>query len=109
MKRGHITVNVDATADVYVDDVMEELTDEVLIDELKRRGKLDDLTPAQSLTALQVLRDVVTELHEVGRHAGPIHSCPFQLCCDAQKVLGLTGKGEALAIIKLSAGGSGAG
>lgn len=102
MKRGHISVDVESTADVYIDDIMDELTDEVLIDELKKRGKLDDLTPVQSLTALQVLRDVVTELHEVGGHAGPIHSCPFPLCCDAQRVLGLTGKGEALAIIKLS-------
>ncbi len=108
MKRGHISVDVDTTVDVYVDDIMDELTDEVLIDELKKRGKLVDLTPNQSLTALQVLRDVAAGLHDAGGHAGPIHSCPFPLCRDAQRVLRLTGKGESLTICDLlGVGGEG--
>ena len=105
MKRGHITVDVSTTADVYVDDIMDELTDEVLIEELKKRGKLADLTPDKSLTALQVLRDVAAELHAEQDHAGHLLSCPFPLCCDAAKVLGLTGKGESLAINELFASG----
>lgn len=85
------------SVDVPVDELLDGLDDEQLVDEIKRR-KIERKVGPLDTTALEVLRDVVTELHNEAGHAGPLHSCPFPLCCDAQKVLRLTGKGESLAI-----------